>query len=141
MRAGKAISSQLGGLSKFIVLIIFYLGKRRNTLASRIMDLLGDIVEKDTFNAVESNDNDAPIANNSKTGFPELYRPKKISSWKERLREKRAQRKDSGAKETKKQQVATDAPLSEAKSIPEENIKVLQEMTDDQIISERPGPV
>ncbi|QHS72700.1 Rba50p [Saccharomyces paradoxus] len=100
------------------------------------MDLLGDIVEKDTSDSVENNDNDALITNNSRTGFPELYKPKKISSWKERLREKRAQKK-TGAKQIEKQQATTDAPLSEAKSIHNENIKILQGMTDEQIAQER----
>lgn len=100
------------------------------------MDLLGDIVEKDTSDSVESNDNDALITNNSRTGFPELYKPKKISSWKERLREKRA-RKETGAKEIEKQQATTNSPPSEAKSIHNENIKVLQGMTDEQIAQER----
>ncbi|AJP38195.1 AVB_G0013430.mRNA.1.CDS.1 [Saccharomyces cerevisiae] len=100
------------------------------------MDLLGDIVEKDTSDSVENNDNDALITNNSRTGFPELYKPKKISSWKERLREKRAQKKTS-AKQIEKQQATTDAPLSEAKSIHNENIKILQGMTDEQIAHER----
>ncbi|AJU61072.1 AHL_G0013700.mRNA.1.CDS.1 [Saccharomyces cerevisiae] len=100
------------------------------------MDLLGDIVEKDTSDSVENNDNDALITNNSRTGFPELYKPKKISSWKERLREKRAQKKTS-AKQIEKQQATTDAPLSEAKSIHNENIKILQGMTDEQIAQER----
>ncbi|EJS42137.1 rba50p [Saccharomyces arboricola H-6] len=101
------------------------------------MDLLGDIVEKDISDYVENSNKDAPITNNSKTGFPELYKPKKISSWKERLREKRALRNESCAKEVKKQQVSADAPLSEAKSIHKENIKVLKEMTDEEIMKER----
>ncbi|CAI4059564.1 hypothetical protein SKDZ_04G7140 [Saccharomyces kudriavzevii ZP591] len=99
------------------------------------MNLLGDIVEKDT--SVENNDNDSLMSNNSKTGFPELYKPKKISSWKERLREKRARQRGTSANEGKKQQSTTEAPLSEAKSIHNENIKVLQEMTDEQIMQER----
>ncbi|CAI4038374.1 hypothetical protein SMKI_04G7180 [Saccharomyces mikatae IFO 1815] len=101
------------------------------------MDLLGDIVEKDTSDSVESNENDLLISNNSKTGFPELYKPKKISSWKERLREKRTQKKKSSAKDAENEQVATDVPVSEARSIHNENIKLLQEMTDEQIIQER----
>lgn len=101
------------------------------------MDLLGDIVEKDTSDSVESNDNGTLSTNNCGTGFPELYKPKKISSWKERLREKRAQKKKTSGKDAEKQQTSTDAPLSEAKSIHNENIKVLQGMSDEQIVQER----
>ncbi|CAI4377696.1 BCN_G0013980.mRNA.1.CDS.1 [Saccharomyces cerevisiae] len=101
------------------------------------MDLLGDIVEKDTSDSVESNDNGTLSTNNCGTGFPELYKPKKISSWKERLREKRAQKKQTSGKDAEKQQTSTDAPLSEAKSIHNENIKVLQGMSDEQIVQER----
>ncbi|CAD6614609.1 CEI_1a_G0013440.mRNA.1.CDS.1 [Saccharomyces cerevisiae] len=101
------------------------------------MDLLGDIVEKDTSDSVESNDNGTLSTNNCGTGFPELYKPKKISSWKERLREKRAQKKKTSSKDAEKQQTSTDAPLSEAKSIHNENIKVLQGMSDEQIVQER----
>ena len=62
------------------------------------MDLIGDIIEKE----VDINDSNNPIGNEDilnfniieknidqsvqNTGFPELYRPKKISSWKQRLK-------------------------------------------------------
>ncbi|SMN21390.1 similar to Saccharomyces cerevisiae YDR527W RBA50 Protein involved in transcription [Maudiozyma saulgeensis] len=86
------------------------------------MDLLGDIVEKDPYN--DSDRLEKPIIQQTKNGFPELYKPKKISSWKQRLQQK------------KQQQPATKK-LSEAESIHMDNIKKLNDMTEDEILKEK----
>lgn len=84
------------------------------------MDLLGDIVEREP-SSLDEGSLAGPPAN--KTGFPELYKPKKISSWKQRLREK------------KKQEPATKP--SEARSIHNENLKSMQQMSTEEILREK----
>lgn len=85
------------------------------------MDFLGDIVEKEV--EVPKDVVESPV-----NGFPELYQPKKVSNWKQRLMEKRlkrngAERSNENAKREK------DTPLSEAERIHLENIKLLQNMS------------
>lgn len=82
------------------------------------MDLLGDIVEKDPYN-----DNDTVISHkNTVNGFPKLYKPKKISSWKQRLQ-------DKNKKKPKK--------TSEAESIHLDNLKKMNDMTEEEILNEQ----
>ncbi|GAV48582.1 hypothetical protein ZYGR_0K00870, partial [Zygosaccharomyces rouxii] len=94
------------------------------------MDLLGDIVEKDT-----TDDNATDTVNCNVQGFPEPFRPKQISSWKQRLSAKRSkQNKDS-------QTVPRAAPAkpltSAAQSIHEENLQALKQMSPEAIERER----
>ena len=109
------------------------------------MDLLGDIVERDT--GADSGDQDLQC---SESGFPELYKPKQISSWKQRLRAKAAKR--AGADSARKTDVSAAkrvdathaapqerraAPASAAQSIHEENVHTLQAMSPEAIAKER----
>lgn len=87
------------------------------------MDLLGDIVERDTGADEQSV---VTVAEN-KGGFPELYRPKEVSSWRQRLRAKKA------GKAASKPAVKR----SEAQAIHEENIQSLQKMSNDEIMREK----
>ncbi|CCF59781.1 hypothetical protein KAFR_0H03710 [Kazachstania africana CBS 2517] len=97
------------------------------------MDLLGDIVEKDTLNEVgEGNFNVA------KNGFPELYKPSKISSWKQRLKAKKQQQQQQTNPDPPKETVKEEKKQrSEAESIHAENMDVLNNMTQEQIMNER----
>ena len=107
------------------------------------MDLLGDIVEKDPSSSTSSANASASTSNqqssypssSATTGFPELYKPSKISSWKHRLKAKKQQQQQQ------EQRPATRASprqkTSEAQSIHNENLNTLQNMTDEQIINEQ----
>lgn len=88
------------------------------------MNLLGDIVENDT--ADSSNDDEGLLRSNV-NGFPELYKPTKISSWRQRLQQK----------ERAKKPVKTTTSVSEAQSIHMENLKTLKNMSPDDISKER----
>lgn len=79
------------------------------------MDLLGDVVERDTGADDESG------FSASSTGFPALYRPTEVSSWRRRLKAKAQQ----------------PPATTEAQSIHEENIKSLQSMSPDEVVRER----
>ncbi|QLG70098.1 hypothetical protein HG535_0A00380 [Zygotorulaspora mrakii] len=101
------------------------------------MSLLGDIVEHDAVPDAP-NSPDPPCNVN---GFPELYRPTKISSWKQRLREKGAQarakeKKDNGVS-CSKEPPSGSRQRSEALSIHNENLQVLQNMSKEEILRER----
>lgn len=111
------------------------------------MDLLGDIVEKDTDNVNETNfKGNNPLNFNiventnlkdsiESTGFPQLYRPKKISSWKQRLREKKNQsaqpRQRPNPTENKQ------APQNDLDSIHQENLTHIKNMSQDDILNEQ----
>lgn len=94
------------------------------------MDLLGDIVEKDT---TEDNTTDAVSCNAQ--GFPEPFRPKQISSWKQRLSAKRD--KHSRASQPAPRAPPTEAPSTAAQSIHEENLQALKQMSPEAIERER----
>lgn len=101
------------------------------------MDLLGDIVEKETVEIQE-----APAAPSS--GFPELYQPEKISSWKVRLQEKKRQgrkhkKQQASDPEPRAEQAAgaPDSTMSEAERIHLENIKLMMEMSPEQLEREK----
>ncbi|SCU96392.1 LADA_0H00672g1_1 [Lachancea dasiensis] len=103
------------------------------------MDLLGDIVEKD---ATAPSSVDAAPA----TGFPALYEPEKISSWKTRLYQKRQR---SGAKTTSKTSQVNGGkppaaesklktePETVAEEIHRENVARMQQMSADQLAQEK----
>ncbi|CCE63475.1 hypothetical protein TPHA_0E03860 [Tetrapisispora phaffii CBS 4417] len=113
------------------------------------MDLLGEIVEKnlDDDHAVGDVQMSKQNANNG--GFPELYKPEKISSWRQRLKAKgqRAWQNAAGSPSEQKltyaEKVAAneikgeDKPVSEVKSIHDENINRLKNMNDEEIMRER----
>lgn len=117
------------------------------------MDLIGDIIEKNVdtddtnnpnnkedllnFNIIEKNI-DESIQN---TGFPELYRPQKISSWKQRLREKKRKQQNK-----EKSNITTEIPSKSSKPINKtsdvdaihlENLNVLQNMSNEEILNEQ----
>lgn len=83
------------------------------------MDLLGDIVERDT-DLSDDELSKSPVSN--KNGFPELYKPKKISSWKQRLREKKPE---------------PAARKSEAQTIHDENLHSMEKMSNEEILREK----
>lgn len=83
------------------------------------MDLLGDIVERDTASSDEEV-TEHPLTN--KSGFPELFKPTKVSSWKQRLREKKPE---------------PVAKRSEAQSIHDENVQSIQKMSKEEILREK----
>lgn len=97
------------------------------------MDLLGDIVEKDTADQEEPEFN----GNSNVSGFPELYKPKKISSWKERLMEKKRNEKKPFAGKSRANVKLHDETRTEAQSIHEENINRLKNMSQEEILNER----
>lgn len=114
------------------------------------MDLLGDIVEKDVqFNddLIHNNNNllDFKVVENENlkqsienTGFPELYRPKKISSWKQRLREKKKNLSNSNNPTQRAAAAAPPAkPQSDIDAIHEENLNHIKTMSKDEILSEQ----
>lgn len=86
------------------------------------MDLLGDIVEKDTATPFD----DDNVSRSNVNGFPELYKPTKISSWRQRL-----QQKEKANKPVK------TSSMSEAQSIHVENLKTLKNMSPEDISKER----
>ena len=93
------------------------------------MDLLGDIVEKDPYNDKINNSNENLNSHNHNTinGFPKLYKPKKISSWKQRLQDKK----------NKQNKNNNDGKRSEAESIHLDNLKKMNDMTEDEILNEQ----
>ena len=106
------------------------------------MDLFGDIVERETIAP------DAISAEMPTTGFPKLHQPTKVSSWKERLMEKRKNKQKntaSGSRESpvSRQTGGTTATskdsetLSEAERIHLQNLALLQNMTPEQFENER----
>lgn len=105
------------------------------------MDLLSDIIEKDNDDILENSiSNETKFITNN-TGFPELYKPKKISSWKQRLKEKNTKLgKDNGIPPKSRpnpKSVKKEDELTEAQSINQENLTRLNNMTDEQIIQEQ----
>lgn len=93
------------------------------------MDLLGDIVEKDPYNDnIEIKEN--IISHNTVNGFPKLYKPKKISSWKQRLQDKNKEKKVN-TQENK------NVNISEAESIHMDNLKKMNDMTEQEILDEQ----
>lgn len=113
------------------------------------MDLLGDIVEKDPYDDngnSNSNDDDLQIKYN-KTGFPELYKPEKISSWKQRLREKKRKERNSTNNkrgenlprriDKKDQDLKRTEVANDADSIHLENLKYMENMSEEQILREK----
>lgn len=121
------------------------------------MDLLGDIVEKEVdtinndnnnqhnndllnFNIIEnvSNNNLDSIQN---TGFPELYKPKKISSWKQRLREKKQKQKSTNTQSRKESKPIIieekKHELNDIDAINNENLTLLNNMSKDEILNEQ----
>ncbi|CCK70686.1 Rba50p KNAG_0F00140 [Huiozyma naganishii CBS 8797] len=100
------------------------------------MDLLGDIVEKD----VDFDSREEAVRGN-KNGFPELYQPQKISSWKQRLRDKNVRAKtDKKALPNEKDTAVVPAAVpaaTEAQRIHNENLAKIGNMSEEQILEER----
>lgn len=106
------------------------------------MDLLGDIVEKEVTEPVK-------LEAAPSTGFPALYEPEKVSSWKVRLQQKRKQRARSSESNPQRDSItqATSSsqdvphqpsqPLSEAQRIHEENLDRIKNMSPEQVEQER----
>ncbi|SCU95038.1 LAMI_0F00694g1_1 [Lachancea mirantina] len=104
------------------------------------MDLLGEIIERDVQPP-------APAPSAPSSGFPELYEPEKISSWKVRLQQKkreqaRAQRSGasdsvSGGKSVRRSEAQAVKPKSEAEQIDRENTTRLSSMTPKQFEFEK----
>lgn len=96
------------------------------------MDLLGDIVEKEVDEVQE-------VQKLPETGFPELYKPEKVSSWRNRLRQKQMDRRAKKV-ERKVEEVAKEteaAEETEAQKIHRENLEYMSRMTPEQIARER----
>lgn len=94
--------------------------------------MLGDIVEKDVGES-------AAVPELPETGFPELYRPEKVSSWRNRLRQKKMG-KPSGEKPVKVPSQSAGEPdgeKSEAQKIHSENLEYMNRMTPEQLARER----
>lgn len=104
------------------------------------MDLLGDIIERDTADADDVND----TVKCNENGFPEPFKPKQISSWKQRLRAKKGQGggNRSGGANALPLEAASDAAgskpaASAAQSIHEENVQALGQMSPEAIEREK----
>ncbi|SCU95487.1 LAFA_0G00672g1_1 [Lachancea sp. 'fantastica'] len=97
------------------------------------MDLLGDIVEKDVVQP-------GVIDSAPSSGFPALYEPEKISSWKTRLQQKRqnARPRNIGkaAKIAPSQPSETDG-ATEAEKIHRENMALISQMSAEQLEQEK----
>ncbi|CAH01086.1 Rba50p [Kluyveromyces lactis] len=112
------------------------------------MDLFGDIVERETVAPDAVSNQGMPT-----TGFPKLHQPEKVSSWKQRLMEKKKkkqQRSNTGSEPPNANfvEVGNDScfsddtktdpnALSEAERIHLQNLAVLQSMTPEQFERER----
>lgn len=103
------------------------------------MDLLGDIVERDT-----TADPAEQQVRCSENGFPELFKPKQVSSWKQRLRAKAAAAAAAGAAGSGSASGGGPGPASQqrppasaAQSIHQENLHTLQAMSPEAIAKER----
>ncbi|KAL3232106.1 RNA polymerase II-associated protein RBA50 [Nakaseomyces bracarensis] len=101
------------------------------------MDLLGDIVEKDVGEVVE-------VQELPESGFPELYKPEKVSSWRSRFKQKQMNKRGSkergqpGVKrEPQPQPEAKEEEESEAQKIHRENLEYMRRMTPEQLARER----
>ncbi|CUS24260.1 LAQU0S15e00540g1_1 [Lachancea quebecensis] len=101
------------------------------------MDLLGDIVEKDVSEA-------SALYEAPSTGFPALYQPEKVSSWKVRLQQKNKQKRTSqsskgerDAPTRKATEELTRPAETEAQRIHQENLARMQRMTPEQLEQER----
>ncbi|SCV02862.1 LANO_0G00694g1_1 [Lachancea nothofagi CBS 11611] len=97
------------------------------------MDLLGDIVEKNV--AAPCGVSSAPTS-----GFPELYEPEKVSSWKTRLHKKRQSSKFKAATtnaDTLKPKLDIKEPETEADRINHENLARMQQMSAQQLEQEK----
>ncbi|CEP64278.1 Rba50p LALA0_S11e00496g [Lachancea lanzarotensis] len=95
------------------------------------MDLLGDIVEKDVVQ---------PDAINAAppTGFPALYEPKKISSWKTRLQQKRQNSRPRDTSKAAKTPAASQNNAgTEAEQIHRENMARMSQMSAQQLEQEK----
>lgn len=123
------------------------------------MDLIGDIIEKevDTSIANNSNNNDDLLNFNiveknidpsvQNTGFPELYKPKKISSWKQRLKEKKKQQqlqqeKSNTTTTTTITRISGNKnkktnSINDVDAIHFENLNVLKNMSNEEILNEQ----
>ncbi|KAH3899546.1 Rba50p SCDLUD_003823 [Saccharomycodes ludwigii] len=88
------------------------------------MDLLGDVVERKSTS--DTND-DSTVYSSNNNGFPELFKPNKMSSWKERLQNKR--------KKQNKESMTNN--LTEAEKIHLENVKLMMQMSPEQLAKER----
>lgn len=122
------------------------------------MDLIGDIIEKE----VDINDSNNPSGNEDllnfniieknidqsvqNTGFPELYRPKKISSWKQRLKEKKRKQQQQQQQEKSVSYTTTKIsdennkpinPSNDVDAIHLENLNVLKNMSREEILNEQ----
>ncbi|KAL6947405.1 hypothetical protein ACO0QE_002289 [Hanseniaspora vineae] len=114
------------------------------------MDLLGEIVEKDPDTTIVEN---TPPANGQDdlsiqlTGFPKLLQKKEMSSWKQRLQQKKKKQREEKLKgaeldksignATTTQNDQAKEPLTEAEEIHLENIKYMMTLSEEQILQER----
>ncbi|CDO92696.1 unnamed protein product [Kluyveromyces dobzhanskii CBS 2104] len=113
------------------------------------MDLFGEVVERETTAPDEVSGSDMPS-----TGFPKLHQTEKVSSWKQRLLEKKRKRSQESGKLSNGRQPASNGvgglsqqeagakcsaseELSEAERIHLQNLAVLQSMTPEQFQNER----
>ncbi|AAS54099.2 AFR727Wp [Eremothecium gossypii ATCC 10895] len=86
------------------------------------MDVVGEIVERETAPA------EAPAPDGVQPrGFPELYRPAAISSWRQRLQKKNGQRRPPAAA----------LAASEAEKIHKENMAYIEGLSEEQRTAER----
>lgn len=101
------------------------------------MALLGDIVEKN-LDYLPQSEVAAHPSNATANGFPELYKPEKISSWKQRLRAKAARSKQGARPEpTLRKAEPSKNSKSEAESIHAENMNTIGNMSEEQVFQER----
>lgn len=96
------------------------------------MDLLGEIIERDVDEAIAPQS--APA-----TGFPELKRPEKVSSWKSRFKQRtKTPSSNPGPSKTEKYTSnENDATESEAARIHAENAALLDQMSPEERERER----
>ena len=95
------------------------------------MDLLGDIVEKDVDEVSE-------VGELPDGGFPKLYKPEKVSSWKARLKRKQQASQTGKANEVSSSRESMRAvEESAAQRIHRENLETMRKMSPEEIARER----
>ncbi|UCS20835.1 uncharacterized protein HLK63_H01375 [Nakaseomyces glabratus] len=95
------------------------------------MDLLGDIVEKDVDEVSE-------VGELPDGGFPKLYKPEKVSSWKARLKRKQQASQTGKVNEVSSSRESMRAvEESAAQRIHRENLETMRKMSPEEIARER----
>ncbi|AET37284.1 Rba50p Ecym_1026 [Eremothecium cymbalariae DBVPG len=99
------------------------------------MDFIGDIIERDTGSDARGPSGSEAVPGVLTAGFPQLYRPEKVSNWRLRFQQKK---KNKQSQQQQKDSTGNKQPeLTEAEKIHLENVKYISSMSPEQIEHER----